>query len=205
MNDKSQFLSSLYQSQANESPSEQLNDKIMALAKEQAKINKKSQAHINNAPYSIAASIMVLGLLVLNFPNFYQTSIPANSDNTPVVSATEKSAEQLTANTYSQHKKRSLTKPQAMPVIPTAELMADISPVHGNAAPMALLKKQTPVGINKYKIAYTSEQKVALKTVAELIKSGKTLLALNKLKLVKKEWPDMTLPVKYQQLLDNDN
>ena len=151
MNEKQQSLSNLYQSQANENPSEQLDDQIIALAKEQAKINKKSHPHINYAPYSIAASIAVLGLLVLNSPNFYQSSIPENNDNTPVIITMEKSTDQSIANSYSQHKKISLAKPQASPVMPTAELMADINIAHDSGAPMGLTE-QTPVSVNKYKI-----------------------------------------------------
>lgn len=71
MSEKKDQLSTLYQQGANEQPSSQLDKTILEMAKEHQEFKANSSGFRKYLPYSMVASIGLIALLILSFPQYY--------------------------------------------------------------------------------------------------------------------------------------
>lgn len=79
-------IDELYKSHAKEQPPTEVDNAITALAQQSVQSSKKSKikSHRRYLPYSVAASVMLVGILVLNFPQHY-LSPPAQPSIDPLL------------------------------------------------------------------------------------------------------------------------
>lgn len=217
MNKDDQELSALYKSQALEQPSPEIDQKILAQAKADAKINNKPRVKLYNyVPFSVAASMAIAALLFFSFPEFYQLKqppqlpemetefipppLPQQLKNQPA--ALSSPAADITNQRGSNDQG---TPAVAAPKSAVIERMADeavqrrkSSNLSKTAPPKESFSTETSIGI-------TELSKAQLDTLDSLLEENKTGQAIKFLKQLQQRHPQLILPEKYQQLLTQAN
>ena len=170
-------LSQLYQRQAIEQPSSELDQKIIDHAKSQLAKTEKTTYKV---PLSIAASMAMVGLLFVNFPQYYQLSPPPlPEDFAPTTESTLESTIDYMPTLQSSSPMQLQAKPQA---VSDHMIQSKIS-----------LSKSLSSGL-------TPDQQQQLKIIDKLLETDRTQ-AIKQLRELQQQYPALKLADKYQSLL----
>ena len=191
MSNNKSSLSALYKLQATDQPNDQLNENILQLAKDQLVKNKKTQHRFNYAPYSVAASLMFVGVLVFYYPNYYQPTSTFDSEYSP-------------SNISQQMPIKPLAT--AMPQQKTASEPQLLETISEESSPKSLFRAAPTMEKNKQitLLVFNEKQQLAIDEVNKLLADNNNSQAILKLKEIQKQWPTLILPVRHQQLLTAD-
>ncbi|NRA70928.1 MAG: hypothetical protein HRU24_07885 [Gammaproteobacteria bacterium] len=170
-----QRLSDLYQRQSTEQPSASLDKKILALTGKEP----NNRLWFNKlAPYSVAASAVLVSLLFLNNSDNYQVeSIPTNP---PL-----------------------LTEPASLRAGPEISPDKSIRMMEDNSqfsAPSLSIISEPRVLRKVVSLSIQQQQK--LEKIDQLLLKNKPDKAILLLKKFKQQYPNLPLEIKYQKLLD---
>jgi|GEM_PF-2571741 len=185
-------LAALYQQQANEKPSPEIDQKILNQALLQLKATKElSSASTSYIPYSIAASVALIGILVLNYPQYYQFGQPEPalelSEMQPQSVSAQLSRKKAAPQALQRMAASDMAQPSAMPL--TAELSTSPSLAPPQSPPQT--KLSAPPQIN-------------YQPIEQLLLANKKPQAIAQLKQIQRQSPKIILPTKYQVLLSED-
>lgn len=182
-----QKLSQLYQRLANEQPSRQLDQKII----DQAHIQPSRKKYIAaRAPFSIAASIAIAGLLFISFPEYYQLSPPHSEEQIPLPQSIEptlgklppqRTAKPMRLEAQTQGLSKSINDPAL--TIKVAGLKASVQ---------LKQQKETPL---------TAIQQQQLDIIDKLVISD-PVQAIKLLQQLQQKYPELVLAKRYQLLLN---
>ncbi|NRA53547.1 MAG: hypothetical protein HRU23_05330 [Gammaproteobacteria bacterium] len=176
-----QQLAALYQQQANEKPSSEIDQKILNQALAQLKATKElSSASTKYIPYSIAASVALIGILVLNYPQYYQFGQPE-----PALELSEMQPQSVSAQLS-----RKKAAPQALQRMATADMAPSAVPLAEELSP-----PQTKI---------SDQPKINYQAIEQLLLADKKPQAIEQLKQIRQQYPKIILPARYQALLAED-
>ncbi|NRA82303.1 MAG: hypothetical protein HRU22_00480 [Gammaproteobacteria bacterium] len=181
-------LSQLYQRQAIEQPSNELDQKIIDHAKSQLAKTEKTTYKV---PLSIAASMAMVGLLFVNFPQYYQLSPPPlPEDFAPTTESTLESTIDYMPTLQSSSPMQLQAKPQVVSdhMIPSVQGL-QIKTIKEKVS----LSKSLSSGL-------TPDQQQQLKIIDKLLDTDRTQ-AIKQLRELQQQYPALKLADKYQSLL----
>jgi len=194
------LVTSLYQQQATEQPPMALDLKILEQAKQQLRLTTPKQPTRSRfIPYSVAASIGLVGMLYLNFPQYYQLSQPPIIPDFEPVPMLESSASDLELSEQpttlqkmkrAQHTMAPQQTKQAPASVPSASAITSAAKRSGPTQQLA-------------SDALTLSQS-QLQQLELLLATNKKQQAIKLLQQLLKQQPNMVLPTKYQALLSED-
>jgi len=177
-------LAALYQQQANEKPSPEIDQKILNQALLQLKATKElSSASTSYIPYSIAASVALIGILVLNYPQYYQFGQPE-----PALELSEMQPQSVSAQLS-----RKKAAPQAL------QRMAASDMAQPSAMPLTAELSTSPP-----QTKLSAPPQINYQPIEQLLLANKKPQAIEQLKQIQRQYPKIILPTKYQVLLSED-
>jgi len=192
------LVSSLYQQQATEQPPVALDFKILEQAKQQLRLTTyKQPTRSRFIPYSVAASIGLVGMLYLNFPQYYQLSQPPIIPDFEPVPILESSASDLELSEQPAALQKMKRTQHSMAPQQVKEAPAAMP----SASAVTLAAKQSTQQLTSDVLTLSQSQ---LQQIERLLAANKKQQAIAFLQQLLKQQPNMVLATKYQALLSED-
>lgn len=195
-------INALYQQQSNEKPSTELDKKILKLAQESVLTTsktpvKKSASHYK--PLTMVASFMLVGLLVLNFPDNYM-----NDNERPEPSFNHSTAEDLLQDESNLNREKSIKSRSTLKAVTNDQEISKFMPAPSSIAESkskeaVISKKQQ---LQRSKISQEKLDKLMLlKQIANKLAAEQPLQAAKIAKKYVETFGIEQLPPKYHYLL----
>jgi len=190
-------LSSLYQQSADEQPSEQVNQKILAMAKQTQQRQRHKESYRKYLPYSMVASIGLIAILVHNFPQHYLAPSPEDFEpqyqeqtqpQAVAESQVQDSALMQTRDKSAAHE----LQVQSRDTLPTLQKQQHQPQIR--SAKRQQENRETPVELTDKK------REKQLKVIKKLLAAGKNNKAITRIEQYLVDYSFDSLPPEYQTI-----